>query len=215
MWRPDWLRRSLWLHIKKSPYGRRRRVLLGIFNERQRPFFRSAINYPLKSLPPEDLAQFITGQFREHNKRCSKGIAGQLASLVNYHPYYAQKLAFSVYELSDVVTEETIHRGAEKLLMSEKPVFEAIIQGLSPHQRLLLQALARDPTQKFLANAYIRKHRLGSVGGVQHSARKVEELDLIERNEESGYWRLVDPVFAIWMKRQTEERVANWGPISE
>jgi hypothetical protein len=129
------------------------------------------------------------------------------------HPYYAQKLSFFVYELSDVVTEETINLGTEKLLMSEKPVFEAIIQGLSPHQRLLLQALARDPTQKLLANTYIRKHRLGSVGGVQHSTRKLEELDLIERNEESEYWRLVDPVFAIWMKMQTEEKVVDWGTI--
>ena len=195
--------------------GSRRRVLLGVFNERQRPFFGSAINYPLKPLPPEELAQFIAGQFRENNKECSQGNAGQLASLVEHHPYYAQKLSFFVYELSDAVSEETINRGTERLLMSEKPVFEAVIQGLSPHQRLILQALARDPTQKLLANAYIHKHRLGSVGGVQHSARKLEELDLIERNEGSGYWRLVDPIFALWMKRQTEEKVADWTPINE
>ena len=193
--------------------GSRRRILLGIFNERQRPFFQSAINYPLKSLPPEDLAQFIAEQFRENKKKCSERLAGSLASLAEYHPYYAQKLSFFVYELSNVVTEETINRGTEKLLMSEKPVFEAVIQGLSPHQRLLLQALARDPTQKLLANTYIRKHRLGSVGGIQHSTRKLEGLDLIERNEESGYWRLVDPIFAIWMKMQTEEKVVDWGTI--
>jgi len=207
-----------YVHQSRASYffiGSRRRVLLGIFNERQRPFFGSAINYPLKPLPPEELAQFIAGQFRENNKECSQGIARQVASLVEYHPYYAQKLSFFVYELSDAVSEETINRGTERLLMSEKPVFEAIIQGLSPHQRLILQALARDPTQKLLANAYIHKHRLGSVGGVQHSARKLEELDLIERNETSGYWRLVDPIFALWMKRQTEEKVSDWAPINE
>jgi hypothetical protein len=150
------------------------------------PFFRSAINYPLKSLPPEELTQFIAGQLRENNKKCPTSIAGKLASLVEYHPYYAQNLSFFVYELSDVVSQETIYRGTEKLLMSEKPVFEAIIQGLLALQRLLLQVLAKDSTQKLLANAYLRKHRLGSVGGVQRSARKLEELDLIERNEASG-----------------------------
>jgi len=63
------------MHQSQASYffiGSRRRVLLGIFNERQRPFFRSAINYPLKSLPPEDLVQFIAGQFRENNKKCSE-----------------------------------------------------------------------------------------------------------------------------------------------
>jgi len=39
--------------------GSRRRILLGIFNERQRPFFQSAINYPLNLLPPDELAEFI------------------------------------------------------------------------------------------------------------------------------------------------------------
>jgi hypothetical protein len=202
--------RASWFFI-----GSRRRVLLGIFNDRQRPFFRSAINYPLKSLPPEELTQFIAGQMRQNNKKCPTRIARRLASLVEYHPYYAQKLCFFVYEFSDAISEETIRRGTEKLLMSERPVFEAVIQGLSAHQRLLLQALAKDSTQKLLANAYLRKHRLGSVGGVQHSIKKLEELDLIERNETSGYWRLVDPMFSLWMKRQTEERVADWEPINE
>jgi len=187
--------------------GSRRRVLLGIFNERQRPFFQSAINYPLKTLPPQDLVEFIKGQFTRNKRKCSAELAHKLASYVIYHPYYSQKLAFFVYELSGTVTEKVIHQGIEKLILSEKPVFEALTQTLAPHQRLLLQALAKEPTKKLLANDYIRNHRLGSVGGVQHSARQIEDLDLIERDEESGLWRLVDPVFAMWLKMQAEEKV--------
>ena len=187
--------------------GSRRRILLGIFNERQRPFFQSAINYPLKTLPVDELVKFIAEQFTKNKRKCNQDIARQLVSLVGCHPYYSQKLAFFVYELSGTVTEEAIHQGMEKLVLSEKPVFEAIIQPLSPHQRLLLQALAKEPTQKLLASDYIRNHRLGSVGGVQHSARLVADLDLIEKDEETGSWRVVDPVFAMWLRKQTEERV--------
>jgi len=43
--------------------------------------------------------------------------------------------------------------------------------------------------------------------GVQHSARLVEDIDLIEKDEGTGFWRVVDPVFAIWLRKQTEERV--------
>ena len=195
---------------KRASYffiGSRRRILLGIFNERQRPFFQSAINYPLKTLPVDELVEFIAEQFTKNKRKCNQDIARQLVSLVGCHPYYSQKLAFFVYELSGTVTEEAIHQGMEKLILSEKPVFEAIIQPLSPHQRLLLQALAKEPTQKLLASDYIRNHRLGSVGGVQHSARLVADLDLIEKDEETGSWRVVDPVFAMWLRKQTEERV--------
>jgi hypothetical protein len=187
--------------------GSRRRILLGIFSERQRPFFQSAINYPLQTLPIDELVEFIAERFTRNRRKCNQDMARQLISLVGCHPYYSQKLAFFVYELSGTVTQGAIHQGMEKLILSEKPVFEAVIQPLSPHQRLLLQALAKEPTQKLLASDYIRNHRLGSVGGVQHSARLAEDLDLIEKDEETGFWRVVDPVFTIWLRKQTEEKV--------
>ena len=188
--------------------GSRRRVLLGIFNERQRPFFQSAINYPLMLLPPDELAEFMVEQFKKSQRKCTVAMAKKLASLTGFHPYYSQKLAFFVYELSKTVTEESINRGIEKLILSEKPVFEAILQGLSPHQRLLLQALAKEATPKLLASGYIQKHGLGSVGGVQHSSRQLEELDLIEKDEKKGVWHPVDPILGIWLRMQMEEKLS-------
>ena len=188
--------------------GSRRRVLLGIFNERQRPFFQSAINYPLMLLPPDELAEFMAEQFKKSQRKCTVAMAKKLASLTGFHPYYSEKLAFFVYELSKTVTEESINRGIEKLILSEKPVFEAILQGLSPHQRLLLRALAKEATPKLLASGYIQKHGLGSVGGVQHSSRQLEELDLIEKDEKKGVWHPVDPILAIWLRMQMEEKLS-------
>jgi hypothetical protein len=188
--------------------GSRRRILLGIFNERQRPFFQSAINYPLKLLPSEELAKFIAEQFQKSQRKCSVTMAKKLVSLTGFHPYYSQKLAFFVYELSKTVTEESINHAKERLILSEKPVSEAILQGLSPHQRLLLQALAKEATPKLLASGYIQKHGLGSVGGVQHSSKQLEELDLIEKDEEIGGWHLVDPILEIWLRMQMEEKLS-------
>ena len=180
--------------------GSRRRVLLGIFNERQRPFFQSAINYPLGPLPVMDLGNFIAWQFKEHGKSCTKDMGLRLASTVDCHPYYSEKLGFFVYEMAEAVNEETIQAGLQKLIVSEKPVFEAILQGLSPHQRLLLKALALEPPKKILAGSYVQKHGLGSTGGVQHSTKHLEDLDLIERKGDPEQWQLVDPVLAMWLK---------------
>jgi hypothetical protein len=199
---------ALRTHIQrqKASYffiGSRRRVLLGIFNERQRPFFQSAINYPLGLLPSADLGKFISWQFRENGKPCTQEMGLRLASLMGCHPYYSEKLGFFVYEMADEVTEEAIQAGLQKLIMSEKPVFEAILQGLSPHQRLLLKAIALEPAMKILAGGYIQRHGLGSTGGVQHSARQLEDLDLIERQGDRGPWQLVDPILAMWLRAST------------
>ena len=158
-------------------------------------------------LPSEDLGEFIVDQFRAGRKRCPNELGLRISSIVGYHPYYAQKLAFFVYETAGKITEGAIQEGLEKLVSSEKPVFEAIIQGLSPHQRLLLKALALEPTEKALASGYIQKHRLGSVGGMQHSTRQLADLDLIEKDEETGHWQPVDPILSVWLKRQMEEKI--------
>ncbi len=199
-------------HIQRQPasyffIGSRRRILLALFNDRQRPFFQSAINYQLKALPPDDLVHFIQDQFRRGKRSCRPEMASRLAALVRNHPYYAQKLGFFVYELGGAVTEVTLQKGLERLLLVEKPVFEAVLQGLSPHQRLLLQTLAQEPTPQLMAGAYLRKYGLESIGGVQHSVRQLTSLDLIEKEEETGLWRLVDPILALWLISRIEEKL--------
>ena len=187
--------------------GSRRRILLGIFNEQQRPFFQSSINYPIPPLPRNELAEFIAAQFVENGKSCSIDLADKLAGSVQYHPYYSQKLAFFVYELGNIVTKKMIGHVLNQLLGSEKPVFEAILQGLTPKQRLLLQTLAKAPTRKILAGSYIQRYRLGSIGGIQHSIKYLDEMDLIEKDETTGYWHPVDPVFARWMDLTDKEQL--------
>jgi len=81
------------------------------------------------------------------------------------------------------------------------------VLGLPPGQRRLLQALAHEPTAHLLAAAYVAAHNLGSIGGVQHALRRLEELDLIERADPEGVWSVVDPLFAAWLNRQRERKV--------
>jgi hypothetical protein len=187
--------------------GSRRSVLLRIFCDRQRPFFQSAINYELGPLPEEDLIAFLRRQFTENKKPCTAVAASKLISLVHSHPYYAQKLAFFVYETPGAVKEDSIDVGFERMLLSEKPVFEAVLQGLPPRQRLLLRALAKEPTRNPMGSAFMVRHRTGSGAGVHHSLQKLKDMDLIEKDEKTGMWRIVDPILAVWLRRQDEVRL--------
>ena len=193
-------------HHKGSYFfiGSRRRVLLGIFNERQRPFFQSAINYELELLPVDELTSFVREQFESGGlKKCTAETARKIAVSVSCHPYYVQKLGHFVFELSgETVTSDDITAAMAGVLLSEKPVFEAILQGLSLQQKLVLRTIAVEPTATPLAHAYIGRHRLGSTGGVQHSLKQLTLLDLIEKEKE---WQVVDPLFATFLKKQGED----------
>lgn len=177
--------------------GSRRRILLEMFNQRTRPFYQSAMMYPLKPLPHDELTTFLVQQFRGGGKGCSRKLAEEISAWVCQYPYYAQLLAYNVFEISGrTVKEEDIKAGFEKLLASERYGYEALVQGLTGPQVALLKALAGDPHSQILSAEYMGRHRL-SIGGIQYARNKLEALGLIEKQDD--IWQVVDPVFAAWL----------------
>ena len=124
--------------------GSRRRVLLEMFNQGRRPFFQSAVNFELTTLPHDELTDFLSRRFRAGGKQCSREIASLIAESMEDHPYYCQKLAFFCFERSGkTMSKKDALEGLIELIHGEKPVFEAIIQGLAPQQIALLRAVAK------------------------------------------------------------------------
>ena len=180
--------------------GSRRRVLKGIFNDRQRPFFQSAINYELPPLPRDEFGAFVAELFEDNGKKCPLDTAAYLVDQVECFPYYAQKLAYFVFDRSESeVTQEDVDAGFFLLLKEENPVFEGMLMGLAPQQVALLRSLSAESTSSLFSQDYLRRHRLGSIGGVQGARKRLEELDLIEQGDKK-VWRIVDPVFSRWLQ---------------
>ena len=180
--------------------GSRRRILLGIFNDRKRPFFQSALNYELKPLPAKDLILFITSRFESVGKRISEKNASRICQIVSSHPYYMQKFCFFLYEETDrKVSQHDIARVEAILIESERVVFESILQGLTTKQIALLSALAREPTAKVYSARYMGQHNLGSTGGIQQSLNTLSKRDLVEKDYNTGNWSVVDPIFKKWL----------------
>lgn len=191
-------------NIQRHPFsyffiGSRRRILLEMFNSRKRPFFQSAINYELKELPLEELTDFISNLFNQAGKKCPNSMAEMIAEKVAQHPYYTQKFSFFVFEISgNIVRQEDLGKAYEVLIESEKPVFEAILQGLTPRQIALLSAIAIEPSSSIFSLEYMKKHQLSSMGGTQGAQKRLNLLDLIEKDND-GVWKVVDPVFRHWL----------------
>ena len=177
--------------------GSRRRILLDIFSQRTRPFYQSAIMYPLSPLPHKELASFLALQFKRGAKKCPTSVAEKISHKVFQYPYYAQLLSYNVYEVSaKTVTEGDVEDGFHKLLASERYGYEGIVQGLTGPQIALLRALAVDPGSKILSTEYMARHKL-SVGGIQYARKMLEELGLIEKQDD--VWRIIDPIFSAWL----------------
>jgi AAA+ ATPase superfamily predicted ATPase len=179
--------------------GSRRRILSEIFNERKRPFYRSAVNYPLGPLPLDESTTFIVEQFKRGGKTCPADIAGKIAKRVGGYPYYIQRVPYSIYEVSGKhVTEEDYSKGFIKAVSEERSLYEAMLQILAPQQIKLLSALSEEPTDKPYSTEYMNRYNLGSIGGVQGAIKRLIDLDYIEKKNEMLY--VVDTVFGLWIR---------------
>ncbi len=181
--------------------GSRRRVLRGLFSDRQRPFFQSAFEYTLPPLPEAELRPFLIAQFRKGGLKCGADAARMITDLSRCHPYYAQKLAYLAHQMDrSPVTPEQVRTASEILIDTEKSFYEATVQGISPQQRLLLRALARESTRHPYSIEYVRKHMLGSSRSIQYGLEQLTALDLAGKND-AGEWNVEDPFFARWLTR--------------
>ena len=153
--------------------------------------------YPLRPLPGKELVSFLVDRFKEGGKSCPIRVAEKISEKVSQYPYYAQALAYNIFEISeDIVSEDDIHTGFNNMMASERYGYEAVVQGLTGPQISLLKALAIDPVSKILSTEYMNRHRL-SAGGIQYARNKLEKLDLIEKH--NNVWKIVDPVFGCWL----------------
>lgn len=179
--------------------GSRRRLLQNMFSDEHRPFFRSALDFRLEGLPQDELAGFISDLFTRAGKSFPVEYAKGLAKLVSCHPHYSIKLSYHTFELSgDNVDVDHVYEAFIRLLEEERGFFESLVAPLPLQQRLLLRALAKEPTAKVMANNYVKKHDLGTSSGISHSLKQLTILDYIEEGGD-GVWRVVDPVFSIWL----------------
>jgi hypothetical protein len=133
---------------------------------------------------------------------CSAKIAEMMADFAQCHPYYTQKLGHFVFEQPGAeVTDSDVQEGISGVFADSKPYFESLILPLPPQQRLVLRAIAKEPTDKIMAKEYMRKHDLGSTSAITQALKQLSGLDHIEQDGK-GVWLIIDPIFGQWITDQ-------------
>ncbi|MEW6068792.1 MAG: ATP-binding protein [Nitrospirota bacterium] len=184
--------------VAYSYIGSRRRILHDMFNDKNRPFYKSAYNYMLKEIPKQDFIPYIENKFNKTNKACPEIAAGNIYDSVRGYPYYVQKLASIVWDMTTKsCTTNTVLQAYNALLEIETPDFEGIWSGLSLIQKSVLRAIAKTPTPSPYSREFLELHRL-SLGGTQRAMHALLSKDLIEKDSENKY-RVTDPVLGAWI----------------
>ena len=185
-------------HVSYIYLGSKTHLLERMFAAKSRPFYNSAQKFLLLRPPEDESAAFLTARFASIGLKLSPALAKHMVSKVDNVPYYLQALGSWTFNAtsgrgSRTVTQADVDEGFDSLYNAERILLENTFVSHPQSQRLLMRALASEPTASF-PEAYRLRHGLASTSTVNTALRRLIAESTVDPCE-NGY-HLADPILA-------------------
>lgn len=180
--------------------GSRRHVMERIFNDENEPFWRSAKRVELGVIDPERFSPFISRRFQQTGVPIDDAAVELVLEMTRGHPYATQELCYFLWQLASPrasATEADVRSALDQVVRSEDSHFTAVWERSTAHQRVLLQALAREEGHP-LREDYRRRHELPSVSAVQRALGSLGQSELVARS--GGRASIKEPFLTAWLR---------------
>jgi len=187
--------------------GSKRHLLERIFNDRNEPFWRSAKQLEIGLIAPAKFARFVRERFEATGKRVTDDALARLLAITRGHPYGTQELAYFVWELVAGAGEASaadVEDALRRVLRSEHNHFAQLWDDAPHAQRLVLLALADEPTRSVYAAEYHERHELPSNPTLQTALAALTRKELVGRDDE-GRHCVVEPFLGSWLRREQRD----------
>lgn len=195
--------RSAWQHHKNVSYcfyGSKKHMMMKIFGDSQKPFYRFSEIMFLDKIAQEDWVPFIIGGFSKTGKSISEEFAVDICEHTERHSWYLQQLSYFVWsDTEGAVTEDIMNRAYRRIIDTNAPMFMSDVEKLSASQREMLKAIISGETQLSSAGARER-FRLGNLTTITRNKKVLETKAFVDVND--GVLEVSDPIFRVWFKEK-------------
>jgi len=184
--------------------GSKQHIMERIFNDANEPFWRSAKSIELGTIAAEPFAAFIVDRFRAGDRELVDGIVDEILDRTGGHPYSTQELCYFLWEqvgAGAIADRVELEQALAAVLRSEHAHFSLLWDGASAVQKLVLQALAREPGRPF-STPYRTRHNLPPATNVQKALRALKQREVV--NGKAGAYRIAEPFLAEWLRANVD-----------
>ena len=182
--------------------GSKTHLMRDIFNNPNRPFYKSGKHFPLGKIDHKELSFFAKKKFSGQNIVIGNNELNRVLDSTECHPYYFQMLCNVLWEIcmdSRVVTEADIHRALDILISRESSVYIAMWEELTIKQKNLMVALAKEESPEVFSKKFLETYGLGPSSSIQKALKKLLKRELIQ--QENGSYIVYDLFFKKWIRR--------------
>ena len=183
--------------------GSKRHVLETIFNDRNEPFWRSAKRVEIGPIAPAKFAAYIRKRFDDTDRGIRDDALNRLLAVTGGHPYGTQELAYFIWgriPTGHFASLDDVESAVTEVLRSEHNHFAKIWEDATHNERLLMIALADEPSRAY-GEDYRARHGLPSASHVQRAIGQLVKEEVVGRDA-GGAYQIIEPFFAEWVTRE-------------
>lgn len=178
--------------------GSKTHIILDMFSNPERAFYRSALVYPLGFIPDREMMEFICKRFEFTKKSISKELAGKIVKLSLCSPYHIQMLCFHIWSNSGTtIKEKDIDKALDQIMQTQNELYYSWYDSLSMYQRAVILALSQE--KGLFSQDAILTYDLKNASTVQASIKALVRNNLIIKADK-GY-TIFDPFFELWIRK--------------
>ena len=191
-------------HHEKISYvfmGSKTHILLNMFNDKNRAFYKIGKMFYLSKLPKMDLVSFILKRFTEGSYNINTDTAEEICNITKNHPYYTQMLCHEIWEIcfdNKEVGERDLNIASDRIIKNQSELYLRIWDNLSIYQKELLIALINSGGESVFSEVYREKNRLPGASTVNKCISALREKGIVEKNKD--IYEVPDMFLAKWLK---------------
>ncbi len=185
--------------------GSDRHTLENMFNSTAKPFYNSAEQMYLGSIPRDKYVDFAIKQFSSYDRDLSFEAACLAYDLFEGHTYYVHNLlhnTFAYIPTDRTVTTDDINLILDGILKERDHVFSSVMNRLNYQQKETLVAIAQEGNARAVTSvAFIKKHSLKSPSSVQYAISYLLDNQILtyENQGRTKVYRLADRFLEKWV----------------
>ncbi len=186
--------------------GSKRHILERIFDDANEPFWRSAKRLEIGPIPAAEFARFLRRRFEGTEKAIDDDALARLLEATGGHPYGTQELAYFLWELvptGHFARLGDVETALAQVLRSEHNHFAKLWDDAPHAQRLVMLALAEEPTGSLYSADYAERHDLPPKPALQRAIGALVTKEIAARDADRAY-RIVEPFFADWLRDEQD-----------
>lgn len=180
--------------------GSHRNMMMSMFSEEARPFYRSAQIKQLENLSEVEYGSFIESHFTKAGKKITLAQLERIFQWTRMQTYYIQLVCNKLYSKSDKVNDTQISEVFSEIIQQEAPQFANYQLLLTSFQWKLLLALAREEqVANPMAHHFLLAHQLGAASSVSAALGMLEKKEFVIYV--NGSYMLHDTLLMRWLQQ--------------